>query len=271
MFVSVIITTLNEESNIVRCLKSIKQQQDHGQIEIILVDNHSSDQTVTLAKSYVSKTIIAGWERSRQRNIGAKKAQGSWLLFVDADMELTPNVVAECLSLAQSKILPPIIAINEQSVGETFWGRVLACEKNCYQGLTWLCAARFFPRKFFLELGGYDENLVAGEDWDLTQRFLEQGFSMFFTKSQIIHHESKVSLWQLFKKEVYYIKYIDRYAKKHPLAFSYQGSFLYRLFLWVRSWRNLIANPILTAVFMWYKLTIWLIWQWHQLRLRHGK
>jgi glycosyltransferase involved in cell wall biosynthesis len=264
--VSVVIPTRNEEKNILRCLKSLKKQKNSGTIEIILVDNHSEDSTLSLAGPYVSRTIVAGPERSRQRNIGAKHASGKWLLFLDADMQARSNLLGECLSLAQETISAPIIVVDEFSKGYNFLGRALALERNCYRGTpSLLLAARFFYRSHFLALGGYDETLVAGEDWDLTQRFLKKGAPIKMTrKTYVYHHEPKASLITLLKKEIYYIKHIGRYAKKQPTAFSYQGSFLYRGFLWIRNWRKLIKYPFLTATFLGYKFVVWLMWTWYK-------
>ncbi len=262
--VSVIVPTKNEENNIKRCLTSIQKQNYQGEIEVIVVDNHSSDKTVAVAKPFASKVIIAGDERSKQRNIGARKAKGRWLLFVDADMELSEHVVKECVSLTRKHMAFPIVVVNEKAVGRTFLGKAFALEKNCYQYATWLHAARFFPKYHFLKLGGYDTVLIAGEDWDLTQRFRLEGFPLFITKkSHLIHHERDDNLITIYKKELYYINNIHRYAKKHPLAFSYQGSYLYRAFIWIRSWDILLRHPILTATFLGYKFSVWILWMLH--------
>ncbi|MBI4058007.1 glycosyltransferase [Candidatus Microgenomates bacterium] len=261
--VSVIVPTKNEEVNIVRCLTSVKKQTYKGKIEIIVVDNFSTDKTVHLAKKFTSKVWKRGSERSAQRNFGAEHARGDYLLFLDADMELSRGAIADCVKLAQ---LPHsvIVTITERGRGYDFWGRALALEKNTYyQGPTYLVSSRFFPREPFLKLGGYDQSLVAAEDWDLTQRFLNEGFVMRITRSSVYHHEPKATLITLIKKEMYYIKNIARYAKKHPLAFSYQGSILYRGFVWIRSWRTLIRHPLLTLGFLWYKLVVWIVWQWY--------
>ena len=268
--VSVIIPTKNEEKNIARCLTSIKKQKCNYSIEIILVDNFSYDKTVELAKPYITKVITAGPERSAQRNIGAKAARGDWLLFLDADMELSPDVIEESLSLTKNRIVTPIITITEKSIGTTFWGKSLALEHNCYQYTFWLQAARFFPKKIFLKVGGYDENLVAGEDWDITERFRDEGLPNLYTKySYLTHHEPDDSLLKLLKKEMFYIKHIDKYAQKHPLSFSYQGSLLYRMFLWTRHWGELLHQPILTTSFLSYKFLVWLIWQWQRKKLKN--
>lgn len=259
--VSIIVPTKNEEKNIIRCLSSIKKQKYKGDIEIIVVDNYSTDKTVELAKKYASKIIISGDERSKQRNIGAQKAIGTWLLFIDADMELSNGLIRECVELIQNRPVAPALIINEKSVGHSFLGRVFALERNCYQDASWLQAARFFSRPIFLQLGGYDEELFAGEDWDITERFKQEGFPILITKTAyLIHHEEPDGIVDSYRKELYYINNIHRYAKKQPLAFSYQGSYLYRLLTWARSWNELLSHPVLTGTFIIYKFTVWALW-----------
>src|SRR3989338_3924195 len=94
--VSVIVTTRNEERNIERFWKSIKSQS-YKNIECITIDNKSRDKTKEIAKKY-SKVYDKGPERSAQRNFGARKAKGKYVLFLDADMELTKNVIAESVN-----------------------------------------------------------------------------------------------------------------------------------------------------------------------------
>lgn len=265
--VSVIIPTKNEEGNIVRCLQSIKNQNYKGKIEIIVVDNHSQDKTVALARHFTQHVYIAGKERSSQRNIGAKKAKGEWLLFIDADMELSNNVVTEAISQVQNKQAPIIIAIKEKAIGYTFLTMALALEKNCYTNARWLIAARFFPRKEFLELGGYDETLISGEDWAITQTFLTKGYKLHIPQNTyIIHHEAKSNLKKLLQKEMYYIHYIGRYAQKYPQAFSQQKSLALRCSIWLHSWRDLIKHPLLTATFLCYKCLVWTLWSMYKFK-----
>lgn len=263
--VSVIIPTKNEERNIVRCLKSVKNQDynlpaGRQGVEIIIIDNRSTDRTVELARPYTKKVIIAGHERSEQRNIGAKKAIGHYLLFLDADMQLTKTAISECLEITGKKT---ILAINEEATGKSFWSKALALEKRCYQKEAgFIHSARFFPRKDFLTLGGYDENLVAGEDWDLTGRFIKSGFTLMMTeKSYVIHHEPDLDLASLLKKEIYYIKNIKRYSQKNPKTFEYQKNPFYRLSIYLKSWSLLLPYPILTFGFIFYKFLVFILWK----------
>lgn len=260
--VSVIIPTKNEELNIARCLKSIGKQTYKGRIEVIVIDNFSDDQTAEIAQRYAEKVILAGPERSVQRNIGAKKATGKWLLFIDADMQLKPSAIENCISLVYPS--PSIVALKELSVGQTFWGKALALEKNCYQDATYLIAARLFPKSDFIKLGGYDPRMFAAEDWDITQRLLQKGYRLLVTKKPaVIHYEPTYSLLTLLKKELYYVSNIHNYSKKQRKAFEKQSDPGYRLSIWFKNWHNLLSQPLLTAAFVFYKLIVWLLWLFH--------
>ncbi len=64
--------------------------QSSKNIELIVVDNNSTDGTKTIAQKYTNKVYNFGPERSAQRNYGAAKSKGKYPVFLDADMELSP-------------------------------------------------------------------------------------------------------------------------------------------------------------------------------------
>ncbi len=68
----------------------------------MLVDNFSEDKTAELAKKYAAKVYLKGNERSAQRNYGAKVATGKYLLYLDADMILSPTLIEECVDKLES-------------------------------------------------------------------------------------------------------------------------------------------------------------------------
>src|SRR5665811_1228312 len=99
--VSVIITTKNEERNIENCLKSIKEQS-YSNIEIIVVDNYSSDKTKEIARRYTDKVYDKGPERSAQRNYGMiDKSSGEYVMFVDADMVSSRDLIGDCVEFIE--------------------------------------------------------------------------------------------------------------------------------------------------------------------------
>jgi len=130
--VSVIITTKNEEQNIANCLNSIKRQTyPQGNIEIISVDNNSTDKTKEIALSYTDKVYNVGPERSAQRNFGVRQATGKYILYLDADMILSENVVKECVEKCENEGNIALY-IPERIIGNGFWIRVRDFERSFY-------------------------------------------------------------------------------------------------------------------------------------------
>lgn len=94
-FFSVIIPTLDEEKYLPQLLNDLIDQTYEGKIEVIHVDGQSTDKTVAVAQKFSDKlnivTVIASQKNvSHQRNLGAEKANGEWLLFMDADTRIGP-------------------------------------------------------------------------------------------------------------------------------------------------------------------------------------
>ena len=87
MKISVVINTYNEEKNISRCLESVKGFAD----EIIVVDMHSADKTVEIAKKYGAQVFEHEYTRYVEpaRNFALSRATGDWILLIDADEELS--------------------------------------------------------------------------------------------------------------------------------------------------------------------------------------
>jgi glycosyltransferase involved in cell wall biosynthesis len=92
VILSVVIITHNEEANIGRALASVQPLVADGKGEIIVVDSGSTDRTVEIAKSYGAKVFIEKWKGyAAQKNSAIDKAQGDWILSLDADEELEPG------------------------------------------------------------------------------------------------------------------------------------------------------------------------------------
>jgi len=121
--VSAVIPTYNSEKTLEKCLKSIRRQT-YRNLEIIVVDKFSKDRTVEIAKRYGARIIYDEGERTRAKNIGLKKAKGKYVLFVDSDMELSKDVVEECVELAEKNNKVGGIIIPERFVGDGFWVKV---------------------------------------------------------------------------------------------------------------------------------------------------
>jgi glycosyltransferase involved in cell wall biosynthesis len=93
MKLSVVILAKNEEEVIEDCLKSVKWAK-----EIVLIDSGSTDGTLKIAGKHGARIVEVkskGFEFARWRNLGKEKAAGGWLLYLDADERVTPQLRGE--------------------------------------------------------------------------------------------------------------------------------------------------------------------------------
>lgn len=245
--VSIVITTKNEDEVIGRLILSIRNQI-YPNKEIIVVDNESSDQTAKIAKQMGTKVYNFGPERSSQRNFGAKVARGKYLLVLDADMELTRNVVSECVELMENERKIGEIVIPEESLSSNFWGKVKAFERSFYneKGDELTDAARFFRKDVFFKAGGYDETITGPEDWDLPETIKEMGYKVGRIKSKIYHYERINSPFEVAYKKFYYAKLAPRYLKKHHISIFSPKTIYFLRPIFYKKWKKLIQHPILT-------------------------
>lgn len=257
--VSVIITSKNEADVIGNLLNSISKQT-YKNTEVILVDNKSVDKTLDIAKKYQSVKIYSfGPERSAQRNYGAKKSKGTYLLFLDADMELTPNVISKCVKAVKKEDIAGVV-IPEESIAQDFWGKVKAYERSFYNetGDPITDAARFFKKDVFIKTGGYDELITGPEDWDLPDRIREAGYKIGASNGIIYHHEQNVSISGLFRKKFYYGLNAHKYLLKHNIPLISPKTVYFLRPLFYKSWKKLLSSPLL-ALAMIYMLFIELL------------
>jgi glycosyltransferase involved in cell wall biosynthesis len=93
--ISVTVITKDEEINISECLKSVDWAD-----EIIVVDSESTDRTVELAKKYTDKIFVRKWEGYvPQKRYALSLARNEWVLSLDADERITPELKDEILKL----------------------------------------------------------------------------------------------------------------------------------------------------------------------------
>lgn len=245
LLVSILVHTKNSQRTIKEHLESIRGQS-YSNIEIIFVDNNSTDNTVKIAREFTDNIYNFGPERSAQRNFGALKATGAYFLVPDSDMILGKTVVGECVSLMLKNPKIKEIVIPEKSIGIGFWTKCKILERSFYLGVDWIEAARFFDRKTFEAMNGYDEENTGTEDFDLPQRIIKKygRQSLGRIEEFISHDEGKIALIKQLKKKFYYAQNLNVYKKNNLDYYNLQINIIKRYLLFFSNPKKLFKNPL---------------------------
>lgn len=272
--VSIIITTRNEQRFLEECLQSIKNQT-YKNVEILVVDNNSGDNTKKIAMRYTKNVFNLGPERSSQRNAGVEKAKGDYIIYLDADMRLEPELVKKAVKQIQKEKIDALY-ISEVVMGDSFLSKIRRFERFFYEATVIDCA-RFIKRKAFLKVGGFDLNLTGPEDFDLDKKLKQQGYKLSLLKnSWLDHDESNINLKNYLNKKSYYSKSFDRYVAKwgkDDEDVKKQLGFYYRfigVFTEKGKWKKLLRHPILTAGMYYLRFRVGLRYLRRKRRNRNG-
>ena len=203
--ISIVIPTKNEEKNLGRCLGAIKNSS-YKNIEIIVVDQSSTDTTQEIAKSYGAQVInLPPTSKyvppSNSRNVGFEKSSGDMIYHMDADMEVTPDLLSECVKIFNQNSKIVAIVIPEKDVPLNFWAKGKAFERSLYYG-TEMEAARVSLSEVFAKVK-YSKEIFSGEDWNIDKLFRENG-EIGRTKNVVNHHIGKISIVKEFRKKMHY-------------------------------------------------------------------
>jgi glycosyltransferase involved in cell wall biosynthesis len=240
--ISFVVPSYNSARTITSCVLSLRNQT-YADVEILVVDNHSKDDTVARALAAgADQVITAGPERCAQRNRGARDSWGDIVVFIDSDMVMEPGLAAELVSTFETHPELGALIIPERSFGDGFWTRCRVLEKSLYVGNESVEAARAFRREVFEAVGGWNENLTAAEDWDLDDRIRAHGVTVGRVDTFIWHDEGKLRLRGTFGKKRYYGQWIAAYLDAHD-----DGSRRIRRSGLLDKKGELLRHPILTT------------------------
>lgn len=203
MKISVIIPTYNEENCIKNSISSLLNQTEKD-FEIIIIDDGSTDQTKKIIQEEKSKKIklILGEHKGPgfSRNLGAKKAKGEILVFVDADMTFDKDYLKNLIKPLEEnkKIIGTThdyeIAMNTSKWVSEMWGKIRVKEKEGYGNSV---IFRAFRKNKFLEFGGFNPKYGYADDQTF---YLEKNIKPYVTKNTICYHRNPETLNETFKQ-----------------------------------------------------------------------
>jgi glycosyltransferase involved in cell wall biosynthesis len=166
---SIALATYNEQDNIVDCLKSLKGIAT----EVVVVDGSSTDQTRQLAKKHKAKVYKTTNKPifHINKNLAIKKCKGDWILQLDADERLTPELKEE---IAQ--------VLSGSYFGYTDWRSSKKYQADTPPVAYWLKRRNYFLGHYFTKSGQYPDPVI---------RLFRRGFATLPAKS--VHEQMKVN------------------------------------------------------------------------------
>ena len=129
MKISFVVPTKNSDRTLEACLVSLRQQVG-VEVEIIVVDNSSTDGTPEIARRLADVVETFGPERSAQRNRGTALSTGDVVVFVDSDMTFERAIAADLVDVLMQRSDVGAVIIPERSFGEGFFAQCRVLEKS---------------------------------------------------------------------------------------------------------------------------------------------
>ncbi len=242
---SVVIPCRDEERYISICLDALLQQGTHNRaIEIIIVDNGSTDRTLEILQKYGSQIRLLHLHDahiSELRNYGASHARGEWLAFIDADVEVSrnwyDNLVHALKQLEHAEIdtskivLGSTCAIPVKStwIERVWFGQLVVRDGESDRYIN--SGHLIVKRSYFYEIGGFDPHYRTGEDVKFCLDAKIHGGRIIKNRLILaIHHGYPRTLKQFFVRERWHGLEIRHYFMRPWLSRDLLLA-LYNLFL----------------------------------------
>jgi glycosyltransferase involved in cell wall biosynthesis len=245
--VSIVMPTKNSANTLNGTLESINNQT-YKNYEIIIVDNHSTDDTLVIAKKYTNKIHVIGPERSAQVNFGIKNAQGKYIYRIDSDWILDPTILEQAVKKCEHEGFDATLIHNTDDPTISFWTRVGNFERDMSQESDLNVAARFIRKDVLDKVGYFDEKIIAAEDYDLHNRILAAGYKVGRISAKEIHVGAPRTLMQIIKKYYYYGTTLPEFLAKNPKRGMKQLSPLRPAY--GKHWKLFFRHPVIAVGFM---------------------
>jgi glycosyltransferase involved in cell wall biosynthesis len=248
--VSVIIPTKNSGRTLAACLASIRDQS-YNNIELIVVDNNSTDETKAIARKFTDKVFNAGPERSAQVNFGVGCARGEFVYKVDSDFILDGQVVEQCVARA-GEGFEAVVVHNSPDVRVSWISKIRKFEVDMYKYDLAYSSARFVRKEVYEKIGGFTEKITAGEDYDFQNKLNRGGYRTGFIAAEALHLGEPKKLWPHLLKYYWYGKDFVNYRAVNKIEAKKQLAF-FRPVYW-QNRKKFMTQPIVATQFVIYNI-----------------
>ena len=193
--VSVNIATYNSEKALGECLDSVKGQS-YKNIEIMVMDSHSKDRTLDIARSYGAAIVFAP-TLAAARKAGADASRGEFIFILDSDQILEPNVIELCVAACTQQGYDGATLFEKSLITRnTFVERIIAYDKDIFHSLQdddpvkGTAIPRFFRASYFKKIEFEKNPPITFEHTIIHKKIVDMGAKIKFIDAFIWHHET---------------------------------------------------------------------------------
>jgi glycosyltransferase involved in cell wall biosynthesis len=202
--VSIVVIGRNEGQRLAACLKSITaiQHPEYG-IELIYVDSNSQDGSPELAGSLGAKVLCVQPLHpcaAFGRNAGWRAAAAPFVLFLDGDTLLHPEFLRTALAAMSDESVAVVWGHRRETYPEhSLYNRVLDLDWIYAPGITDFCGGDALMRRAVLDqVGGFSEDLIAGEEPELCQRIRATGKVILHIDHAMTRHDLAMTTFKAY-------------------------------------------------------------------------
>lgn len=212
--VSVVVLTKNSARTIKQCLESVVKERPN---EILVVDGMSTDATLAYVSRYPVKVVTdASCSLGRSRQLGVNSASGTYVMFVDSDVELTSGCVKKLVDELEERGWAGILAKLVSKENLSYWQRSSHWqnEANPHSEIgqqDYIVTAATLFRRDLLSRYQFDPDFIeAAEDIDVSWRLTRDGYVVGISTAVTVYHTYRREFFAFFR---YLIRYGRGYAR----------------------------------------------------------
>jgi glycosyltransferase involved in cell wall biosynthesis len=227
------------------CIRSISNQVYRNFECLIFISENSSPEIYKVIDKYPFVHVLEGKSsKSGARNLLVKNCKGRFLLYLDVDMELSPDVVKECVEKTLSDDSKAIVIPSLEAPRPSFWVRCRSLERKLLLSDPADDSPLFLEVDTFWRVRGFDEQIDLLDDWVLTLRLLETGIRFDRIDAPIYIRET-TNLKTMFRRKYRRGKLLPALLREFPNAPPLK--FRRRFFnSYLKNWRLLLDSPVAT-------------------------